>query len=194
MRTEEQMRFQGIDPTSFKKDVTEPELQKQIGNAMSLCVIERLLNKVIAAAGFLNQERPDRWENGEAVKELEDSKDKGFLQDEDENPTNEREQTELGEIHYWNKNQVFRFYRLPNRWTWLKWENVRRVIHKCGSTGETLFDEEVNDETRNELYFWESRCVAPGGIMSIFLYDKPDDDEYWMKTRKTIQTQKRKSH
>ena len=164
MRTEEQMRFQGIDPSSFKKDVSEPELQKQIGNAMSLCVIERLLNKVIAAAGFLNQERPDRWENGEAIKELEESKDKSFMQNDDINPTDERQpKDELGEIHYWNKNPVFRFYRLPNRWTWLKWDSVKRVIHKCASTGETLFDEEVNNENRNDLYFWERRCVAAGG-------------------------------
>ena len=79
MRTEEQMRFQGTDPPSFKMDVSEPEMQRQIGNAMSLCVIERLLNKLIAAAGCVNQERPDRWENGEALRELEESRDETFM-------------------------------------------------------------------------------------------------------------------
>jgi hypothetical protein len=101
MRTEEQMRFQGIDPPSFKMDVSESELQKQIGNAMSLCVIERLLNKLTAAAGFVNQERPDRWGNGEAIRELEESRDETFMQNDDASLIEEKSpEVELGEIHY----------------------------------------------------------------------------------------------
>ena len=110
MRTEEQMRFQGIEPSSFKKDVSEPELQRQVGNAMSLCVIERLLNKLITAAGFVNQQRPDRWENGEAIKELEESREMTLIRDDDTVQEDDKlPEAEMGEIHYWNKHPAFRF-------------------------------------------------------------------------------------
>ena len=142
MRPEEQMRFQGMDPTSFKMEVSEPELQRQIGNAMSLCVIERLLNRLIPAAGLANKAKVDRWESGDAVRGLEESRDGTFQRPGRPDVISEKPIVgELGEIHFWNKNPVFRYYRLPNRWTWLKWDCVRRVIHKCASSGEILFNQ-----------------------------------------------------
>jgi hypothetical protein len=158
---------------------------------MSLCVIERLLNKVATAAGFINQEKPDRWENGEAIRELEESRDKTLKSQSNASQVRGKQTEEqLGEIQYWNKHPVYHLYRLPNRWTWLKWEHVRKVIHKCNATGETIFDEDVTKENQNDSQFWERRCVAAGGITPIFLYDKPKDDEYWVKTRLKIQSQK----
>jgi len=118
MRPEEQMRFQGMDPTSFKTEVSEPELQRQIGNAMSLCVIERLLNRLIPAAGLANKAKVDRWESGDAVRGLEESRDGTFQRPGRPDVISEKPiMGELGEIHFWNKNPVFRYYRLPNRWT-----------------------------------------------------------------------------
>ena len=184
MKLEEQMRFQGIDPTIFTRDVSEPELGKQIGNAMSQCVIERLLNKLIPAAGFINKMPDDRWESGEAMKALEESRDKTFRStDQSEVSYCPGSPSELGEIHFWNRNQVFRYYRLPNKWAWLKWEDVTRVIHKCGGSGDILFDEQVTDKNRDDQLFWEQPCAVAGGMFSIFLYNKPKDDGYWKKVR-----------
>ena len=72
------MRLQGMDPTLFTLAVSEPELGKQIGNAMSLCVLERILNELLPAAGFTNPIKPDRWLSGEAVRALEESRDRTF--------------------------------------------------------------------------------------------------------------------
>ena len=158
------MRFQGMDPTSFKAEVSEPELQRQIGNAMSLCVIERLLNRLIPAAGLANKAEVDRWESGDAVRGLEGSRDGTVQRPGRPDVISEKPIVgELGEIHFWNKNPVFRYYRLPNRWTWLKWDCVRRVIHKCASSGEILFNQRVTDENRNDQRFWEQPCAAAGG-------------------------------
>ena len=154
MRIEEQMRFQGIDPSIFKLNVTEPELGKQVGNAMSQCVLERLLSRLIPAAGLINNHIADRWENGEAIKGLEASRDRTFLNiDKPGVEYVNQEASELGEIHLWNPGQVFRYYRLPNKWTWIKWDCVTRVIHKCGGSGEILFDDEATDKNRDDQRF-----------------------------------------
>lgn len=60
------------------------------------------------------------------------------------------------------------------------------MIHKCASTGELLFNEVGSDEKRNDQRFWEQPCVAAGGLLSIFLYEKSDDDDYWITTRQKI--------
>ena len=73
------MRLNGMGPRMFTVDVSDAELGKQIGNAMSQCVLERLLNKLIPAAGFANKVKADRWESGEAVKALEPSRDQTFM-------------------------------------------------------------------------------------------------------------------
>ena len=69
----------GMNPTLFNLDVTLPEIGKQIGNAMSLNVIERVLRRLLVSAGLAPNIGEDRWENGQAVKELEKSRDQDFI-------------------------------------------------------------------------------------------------------------------
>ena len=65
------MRLQGMDPTKFVIAVTGPQLKKQLGHTMSVNVSERLLKRVLPAAGLAKRDTLfDRWENGEAVKQL----------------------------------------------------------------------------------------------------------------------------
>ena len=63
---------------------------------------------------------------------------------------------------------------------------MTRIIHKCGGSGRTLFDEVVTDENRHDQRFWEQPCAVAGGLFSIFLYKKPLDDEYWKAVRTEI--------
>jgi len=61
----EMMRCQGIDPQTFKVDVSETQLGKQIGNAMSVNVLERLFVRILPAAGLVPHGLlHDRWEAG----------------------------------------------------------------------------------------------------------------------------------
>ena len=174
MVTEEQMRFQGMDPTSFRMDVSEPELQRQIGNAMSLCVIERLLNRLIPAAGLANEAKEDRWESGEAVRRLEESRDGTFQKPEGPNEEPDRpSRKEIGEIHFWNRNPVFRYYRLPNRWAWIKWDCVRRVIHKCANSGEVLSTSALRTRTETINTSGNSHVQQQGGCYPFSFMTSP---------------------
>ena len=57
------MRLQGMDPTKFVVAVTDPQLRIQLGNTMSVNVIERLLMRVLPAAGLAKRDTLiDRWE------------------------------------------------------------------------------------------------------------------------------------
>ena len=72
MSKEEMFRLQGMDPTKFKVDVTPTQLGQQIGNAMSVNVVERVLRNALLAAGMIESDTvPDRWRSGSALKELE---------------------------------------------------------------------------------------------------------------------------
>ena len=65
---EEMFRLQGMDPTKFHVAVTETQLGQQIGNAMVVNVIERVLTKALVAAGLAKKSSiPDRWESAEAI-------------------------------------------------------------------------------------------------------------------------------
>ena len=46
------MRLQGMDPTEFIAVVSDSQLGKQLGNAMSVNVLERILARVLPAAGL----------------------------------------------------------------------------------------------------------------------------------------------
>jgi len=62
---DEMMRLQGMNPASFKKAVSEAQLGKQIGNAMSVNILERLFVRVLPAAGLAaHGSLPDRWQRG----------------------------------------------------------------------------------------------------------------------------------
>lgn len=76
MTKEEMLRLQGMDPTKIKVAVPENELGQQIGNAMSINVIERILVQVLKATNLANTEITDRLENGEAQKEISATKGK----------------------------------------------------------------------------------------------------------------------
>ena len=71
-------RLQGMNPDKFVVDVSERTLGQQIGNAMSVNVIERVFLSSLKAAGLIDQAAPDRWANGEALAELKSSKGKVF--------------------------------------------------------------------------------------------------------------------
>uniref|UniRef100_A0A7S1MA44 DNA (cytosine-5-)-methyltransferase n=1 Tax=Alexandrium catenella TaxID=2925 RepID=A0A7S1MA44_ALECA len=71
MNKTEMMRLQGMDPASFKVAVSEAQLGKQIGNAMSVNVLERLFVRVLPAAGLVRHGAlRDRWEAGKTPREL----------------------------------------------------------------------------------------------------------------------------
>jgi len=66
----EMFRLQGMDHTKFSPKVSPDQLGKQIGNSMSVNVVERLLRVVLQSTGDLSDKAPDRWENRTAVKQL----------------------------------------------------------------------------------------------------------------------------
>ena len=81
MNVHEIMRLQGINPTTFNQVVSTAEMGKQLGNAMSVNVIERILYKVLVATTLgdklLQQSdagreplQEDRWQSGQAFKDL----------------------------------------------------------------------------------------------------------------------------
>merc|ERR1719277_1015304 len=60
----EMMRLQGMEPEGFKVVVSEKQWGKQIGNAMSCNVLERILVRLLPAAGLYPAARlHDRWES-----------------------------------------------------------------------------------------------------------------------------------
>ena len=67
-----------MNPSTFKVEVSNTVLGEQIGNAMSVNVIERVLQSSLQAVGLLDQAAPDRWANGDALAELKASKGKTF--------------------------------------------------------------------------------------------------------------------
>ncbi len=64
MTTREMMRLQGIDPDRLSKaeGVLESHFRHMIGNSFTVTVMERLLNRVLLAIGFLNKSK-DRFSN-----------------------------------------------------------------------------------------------------------------------------------
>lgn len=77
---EEIMRLQGMNPTTFKVAVSAGQLGRQLGNTMSVNVLERLLFKVLPAAKLVRKsEVEDRWANGKALKALAATRGRGFM-------------------------------------------------------------------------------------------------------------------
>lgn len=63
MTKPEMLRLQGIDAGKFKQVVSDSALGKQIGNAMSVCAVERILVRLLPAAGLVKRKLSDRWES-----------------------------------------------------------------------------------------------------------------------------------
>mmetsp|Transcript_33738 Transcript_33738/g.85296 ORF Transcript_33738/g.85296 Transcript_33738/m.85296 type:complete len:396 (+) Transcript_33738:139-1326(+) len=77
----EMMRLQGMDPSKFRQAVSDPQLGKQLGNTMSVNVLERLLVRLLPAAGLVSAAGlRDRWEDGSAVRALARTRNRGFAQ------------------------------------------------------------------------------------------------------------------
>mmetsp|Transcript_16932 Transcript_16932/g.53179 ORF Transcript_16932/g.53179 Transcript_16932/m.53179 type:complete len:95 (+) Transcript_16932:526-810(+) len=71
MTKREMMRLQGMCPESFKTAVSEAQLGRQIGNAMSVNVLERLFARALPASGLVpHGSVPDRWKRGKPPAEL----------------------------------------------------------------------------------------------------------------------------
>ena len=77
MRINEMMRLQGINPRTFKQVVSDAVLGQQLGNSMSVNVIEQLMIQALKAANLLRdsgmkQTRLDlnRWKSGRALQKL----------------------------------------------------------------------------------------------------------------------------
>ena len=66
----ERCRLQGMNPDKLNQVVTDAQWCKQLGNAFSVNVVERLLARLLPAVG-LTGALPDRWASGAAVAELE---------------------------------------------------------------------------------------------------------------------------
>jgi DNA (cytosine-5)-methyltransferase 1 len=62
MLKSEMLRLQGIDAGNFKQVVSDSVLGKQIGNAMSVNVVERIFVRLLPAAGLVKGKLTDRWE------------------------------------------------------------------------------------------------------------------------------------
>ncbi|WP_288992749.1 DNA (cytosine-5-)-methyltransferase, partial [uncultured Marinobacter sp.] len=75
---QEMFRLQGMDPTKFKVSISQKSLGQQIGNAMSVNVVERVIQSTLKAVGLLDQAAPDRWATGEALSQLKASRGKTF--------------------------------------------------------------------------------------------------------------------
>ena len=70
LNARERCRLQGMNPDHFKQVVSDAQWRKQLGNAMSVNVVERLLARLLPAVG-LTGALPDRWASGTALAELE---------------------------------------------------------------------------------------------------------------------------
>ena len=68
-----------MDPTNFTVAVSDTQLAKQIGNTMSVNVVERLLARILPAAGLVKHGiLVGRWENGAGAKQLSETIGQGF--------------------------------------------------------------------------------------------------------------------
>mmetsp|Transcript_24984 Transcript_24984/g.65047 ORF Transcript_24984/g.65047 Transcript_24984/m.65047 type:complete len:399 (-) Transcript_24984:152-1348(-) len=73
----EMMRLQGMNPTKFKLAISLNQVGHQLGNSMSVNVFERVLARLLPAAGMTGR-LMDRWASGAALKELMASRDLDF--------------------------------------------------------------------------------------------------------------------
>merc|ERR1719482_1294041 len=73
------MRLQGMDPTAFKIVVSESQLGWQLGNTMSVNVLERIFVSLLPAAKLCKKsDVKDRWASGVAVRQLQKTRGRGF--------------------------------------------------------------------------------------------------------------------
>lgn len=75
MNKDEMLRLQGMKPTAFTCVVTTNQLGRQLGNAMSVNVLERIFLSLLPAAGLTRKsvKLEDRWASGKAIQALKGS-------------------------------------------------------------------------------------------------------------------------
>ena len=77
MTISEMFRLQGMDPSKFTASIPESTLGQQIGNAMSVNVVERIIVQVLKATNLMpGATLSDRWKEGKAFEDLSASKGK----------------------------------------------------------------------------------------------------------------------
>ena len=137
MNINEMLRLQGIDPTKFVVDVPVAQLGQQIGNAMSVNVIERLLVKALEAAKLI---RPsslkgkdstlDRWENGQGFEQIRSS----------------RRQVSTKKIKDNPKERIHKTIMLLNK------GKMRAVIIDSGASFHLIDFDDLTQEERSRVY------------------------------------------
>ena len=75
MKINEMYRLQGMDPRRFKKIHEDTEVGRQLGNAMSVNVIERILIQILKIIPLHHTKTSftDRWQTGEAIRKLQET-------------------------------------------------------------------------------------------------------------------------
>ena len=66
----ERLRLQRIMPCEITNKVSNTEFAKQIGNAMSMNVVERVLLSIFKSTDMVEPDDEDRWKSGEAQRRL----------------------------------------------------------------------------------------------------------------------------
>jgi hypothetical protein len=74
----EKCRLQGMSPRRLNVVVSKTQFAKQLGNSMSVNVLERILAAALPAAG-LSAPLRDRWASGYAVADLEATRNVGLV-------------------------------------------------------------------------------------------------------------------
>lgn len=82
----EMHRLQGMNPTKFKVAVSRAKHGFQLGNSMSVCVLERIFVSLLPAAQLVGPsvKLEDRWKSGKALKELAKTRGGSFKKMDDE--------------------------------------------------------------------------------------------------------------
>ena len=70
------LRLQGIDHTDIVQAVNEMRLRSHVGNAISVNIMERIVSRLLPAAG-LTTGIEDPWQNGKAIAKLREARGSG---------------------------------------------------------------------------------------------------------------------
>ena len=77
---------------------------------------------------------------------------------------------QLHEFVWYDSSPTYELRPLPKSSYAPPWEDVVTVIHRCASTYQILFHENVDDTNRSNKYFWKERCHCDEGTISTYLY------------------------
>ena len=133
MSLEEMCRFQGFDPTKIKQSVSNVEMGRMLGNAMSINIVERILFRVLRHMGFVQlASTVDRWESGEAQRALRASKNN------------------LLQHVVCDRDSLVREHTMPDKCA-IAGQVVTRVIDS-GASFHVMNPEEMTNQQRKKIY------------------------------------------